>query len=150
MEILAPVSPREQQYVKYYLAAGPSGSAPVSVLDGGLSTVAPTSKNAKDSFKQDYVKPVSECKNLMGYCSYDQWSLTYTSNVLSKDLQVTGSPVVHLWAASTATDQDFFADLEDVDENGVVVKVVATQEGCGPHTVPLQTRLLISWTSLAP
>ena len=117
----------EQQYVKYYLAAGPSGSAPVSVLDGGLSTVAPTSKNAKDSFKQDYVKPVSECKNLMGYCSYDQWSLTYTSNVLSQDLQVTGSPVVHLWAASTATDQDFFADLEDVDENGVVVKVVATQ-----------------------
>ena len=115
----------EEKYVKYYLASGPSGSNPVSVLDGGLSTVAPTAKNGgQDSYKQDY-NPV--CNALMGNCSYDQWSLTYTTSVLSKDLQVTGSPIVHLWAASTATDQDFFADLEDIDSTGAVVKVVATQ-----------------------
>jgi len=114
----------EQQDVKYYLAAGPSGSNPVSVLDGGLSTVAPTSQNGQDSYKQNY-DPV--CSHMMGYCSYDKWSLTYTTDVLSQDLQVTGSPVVHLWAASTATDQDFFADLEDIDENGAVAKVVAAQ-----------------------
>jgi putative CocE/NonD family hydrolase len=114
----------EQQDVKYYLAAGPSGSNPVSVLDGGLSTVAPTSKNGQDSYKQNY-DPV--CTAMMGNCSYDQWSLTYTTDVLPQDLQVTGSPVVHLWAASTATDQDFFADLEDIDEKGAVAKVVATQ-----------------------
>lgn len=115
----------EEKYVKYYLASGPSGSNPVSVLDGGLSTVAPTAKNGgQDSYKQNY-NPV--CTAMMGNCSYDQWSLTYTTDVLSKDLQVTGSPIVHLWAASTATDQDFFADLEDIDANGKVVKVVATQ-----------------------
>ncbi len=118
----------EQQDVKYYLAAGPSGSNPVSVKDGGLSTAAPTSTNGgQDSYKQDYVQPVSQCSNLMGYCSYDKWSLTYTTDVLSKDLQVTGSPVVHLWAASSATDQDFFVDLEDIDENGAVAKVAAVQ-----------------------
>ena len=31
---------------------------------------------------------------------------------------MTGHPVVHLWVSSTATDGDFFADLEDVDESG--------------------------------
>lgn len=117
----------EQQNVKYYLAAGSSGSNPTSLLDGRLSTVAPTAKNAQDSFKQDYIQPVSGCSNMMGYCSYDKWSLTYTTDALSKDLQVTGSPIVHLWAASSATDQDYFADLEDIDQDGKVVKVVAAQ-----------------------
>ena len=42
----------EQQDVKYYLAAGPSGSNPVSVLDGGLSTVAPTSKTGKTALSR--------------------------------------------------------------------------------------------------
>jgi hypothetical protein len=44
--------------------------------------------------------------------------LTYTSETLHQDTEVTGHPIVHLWVSSTADDGDFFVYLEDVDENG--------------------------------
>jgi uncharacterized protein len=44
--------------------------------------------------------------------------LTYTSNPLGDDMEVTGHPIVHLWVSSTAPNGDFFVYLEDIDENG--------------------------------
>lgn len=44
--------------------------------------------------------------------------LTYTSAPLRKDMEITGHPIVRLWASSTAECVDFFVYLEDVDENG--------------------------------
>jgi len=44
--------------------------------------------------------------------------LTYTSQPLKSDLEVTGHPVVHMWVSSTAADGDFYVYLEDVDEKG--------------------------------
>ncbi len=44
--------------------------------------------------------------------------LVYETTPLLHDAELTGHPVVHLWVSSTATDGDFFAVLEDIDENG--------------------------------
>src|SRR6202035_829123 len=48
----------------------------------------------------------------------DAASLTYTSEPLVKDSELTGFPVVTLWISSTAKDQDFFAYLEEVGPDG--------------------------------
>ena len=37
---------------------------------------------------------------------------------MTEDVEITGYPVVHLWATSTAPDSDFFAFLQDVDDSG--------------------------------
>lgn len=44
--------------------------------------------------------------------------LVYTSEPLAEDLEVTGSPVVELWASSDAVDTDFVARLVDVAPDG--------------------------------
>jgi uncharacterized protein len=114
----------EKKETRFYLNAGPSGSSPVSILDGILSTDPPKDKDGRDDYLPNYAVT---SPHMMGYSSYDKWGLTYTTSALASDIQVTGSPVVHLWVSSTATDGDFFADLEDIDENGAVARVVATQ-----------------------
>jgi uncharacterized protein len=114
----------EKEETRFYLNAGPSGSSPVSILDGSLSTESPKDKFARDDYTPNYAVTST---HMMGYSSYDKWGLTYTTSTLASDIQITGSPVVHLWISSTATDGDFFADLEDIDENGAVARVVATQ-----------------------
>jgi putative CocE/NonD family hydrolase len=53
--------------------------------------------------------------------------LTYTSAALTEDLEITGYPIVTLYATSTATDGAFFVYLEDVDESGKVIYVTKGQ-----------------------
>ncbi|MBN1848275.1 MAG: CocE/NonD family hydrolase [Deltaproteobacteria bacterium] len=48
----------------------------------------------------------------------DLESLTYTSEPLEKDLEITGHPIVTFWVSSTADDGDFYVYLSDVDEQG--------------------------------
>jgi len=50
----------------------------------------------------------------------DQRLITYTSAPLTADLEITGSPVISLYVASSETDGAFFAYLEAVDPQGVV------------------------------
>jgi hypothetical protein len=49
--------------------------------------------------------------------------LTYTSDPLLADTEVTGHPIVHLWVGSTTDHGDLFFYLEDVDETGEAVLV---------------------------
>lgn len=49
--------------------------------------------------------------------------LVYTSDVLARDMEVTGSVVVELWAASSAVDTDFVARLVDVQPDGTAYNV---------------------------
>lgn len=44
--------------------------------------------------------------------------LTYTTDVLERDVEVTGPVSVHLWACSSAPDTDFVARLVDVHPDG--------------------------------
>jgi putative CocE/NonD family hydrolase len=48
----------------------------------------------------------------------DSQSAIYTGNRLDRDVELIGTPIVNLWASSTAADQDFFVYLEDVDAHG--------------------------------
>ncbi len=50
----------------------------------------------------------------------DEKCLTYTTEPLAQDTEVSGFPILVLNVASTATDGDFFVYLEDVGEDGYV------------------------------
>ncbi|MEB3829946.1 CocE/NonD family hydrolase [Phormidium sp. CCY1219] len=50
----------------------------------------------------------------------DRKLLTYTSAPLTKDMEITGHPVVTLYVSSTATDGAFYLYLEDVNPYGEV------------------------------
>ena len=53
----------------------------------------------------------------------DEICLTYTTEALTEDTEVTGYPIVDLWVSSTSDDADFHIYLEDVDEEGSAVLV---------------------------
>jgi len=57
----------------------------------------------------------------------DAGLLTYTSEPLEEDLEVTGTPVVRLQVRSTTEDSAFFAYLEDVEPEGRVLYVTEGQ-----------------------
>lgn len=48
----------------------------------------------------------------------DALGLTFTSDVLTEDLEVTGHPLVTLWIGASAPDADLFVYLEEVRRNG--------------------------------
>lgn len=48
----------------------------------------------------------------------DQKGLTYTSDPLEADIEVTGHPIAHLWISSDNKDCDVMIFLEDVDPSG--------------------------------
>ncbi len=96
--------PNEKR-VTYYLGAGPSDAPASGVNNGTLSTAAPTERQARDDYVVDYTITADNRGEL---------GLTYTTEPLAADLEITGDPVVNLYVSSTATDGDFFAYLEDV------------------------------------
>jgi uncharacterized protein len=53
----------------------------------------------------------------------DQELLTYTSDPLAQDTEITGTPVIHLFLSSSAADGAVFAYLEDVAPDGHVTYV---------------------------
>ena len=117
----------EQNPTKYYFGEGPSGSVD-SVNDGILSLDMPQDESGKDEYKVDYTTTTgteTRWDNAVGggfgypdMSENDEKGLTYTTEVLEEDVEVTGHPVVHLWVSSTAADGDFFAYLEEVDAEG--------------------------------
>ena len=118
----------EQNPTNYYFHAGPSGSAE-SVNDGQLSAVLPSGDSGKDDYAVDYTttsgtatrwdNAVGGGFDYSGIGENDKKGLTYTTEALGEDLEITGHPVVHLWLSSTATDGEFFVYLEEVDAEGV-------------------------------
>lgn len=118
----------EAKGVDYYLQTGPSGSVK-SVNDGALGPQKPAAKSANDAYVVDYTATsgtTTRWDNAVGggfgypdMAANDAKGLTYTTAPLTKDVEVTGHPVLRLWASSTADDADFFAYLEEVDPTGV-------------------------------
>ena len=112
---------------RYYFHAGPSGSVR-SINDGKLITEMPQSESGKDDYTVDYATTTGEATrwdNAVGgefeypdMTQNDEKALTYTTDELAEDVEVTGHPVVHLWIGSTAKDGDFFVYLEEVDAEG--------------------------------
>jgi putative CocE/NonD family hydrolase len=114
--------------VDLYLGQGRTGSI-ASVNDGRLRTAAPKAGRADDAFTVAYTATsgtTTRWDNAVGggfgypdMAANDLKGLTYTTAPLLEDLQVTGTPVLRLWVASTAADADVFAYLEEIDPKGV-------------------------------
>jgi hypothetical protein len=60
---------------------------------------------------------------VMNRAEKDKQCLTFTSEPLEKDTEITGHPILHMYVSSTANDGDFFVYLEDV-ESGVTAYYV--------------------------
>ena len=114
--------PNEKR-IKLYLNGDPSGSEPTSINDGSLTLKPPKAKSDSDAYEVDYDFTGNPCAGLYFLwepCVIDEKGLTYTTAPLEADVEVTGHPVVRLWAASTHTDGNFFVYLEDVAPDGSV------------------------------
>jgi len=118
--------------IKYYFHRGPSGSVK-SVNDGLLGSLM--SKKGFDSYVTDYTTTSGKATRWYGQAvpAYpdmtinDQKALTYTTEPLTKNVEIVGHPVVHIWLQCSANDIDVFAYLEEVDKDG---KSTYITEGC--------------------
>jgi uncharacterized protein len=108
----------DEKRMTYYLAQGPSGSANPGTNDGVLSPTAPRSPSAKDSYSANYT--------ITGVTREAQ-GVTYTTAGLPSDTELVGYVKADIWVSSSATDQDFFAFLEDIDETGKTTVITQFQ-----------------------
>jgi uncharacterized protein len=99
-----------------------------------LTTHAPSSKNASDSYTVDFTASTGQQSIwATGYgggdvvypdrAAEDKKLLVYDSSPLENDAEITGSPVLTLQIASTASDGAVHAYLEDVSQQGRVTYV---------------------------
>jgi len=89
----------DERLVAYYLG------------DKSLQISAPMGRDAKDTVVVDY--------DITRENRYEK-GITYITDPLTDDVEMTGHPVIHLWVSSTATDGDFIARIEDVAPDGTV------------------------------
>jgi putative CocE/NonD family hydrolase len=112
--------------VKYFLSS--SGKANTSTGDGHLSTTMPAKEEHYDSYNYD---PTDPCPNIYdsseppAEAPLDQRPIerrddviVYSTPTLSNELDVTGPVTVKLFASTSGSDTDFWAQLTDVFPNG--------------------------------
>lgn len=123
--------PAQTHSATCYLSEGPSGSIS-SVNDGRLGTEASTS--GADRYKVDYTATSGARSRWTGgapaypdMTANDLKALTYTTAVLTEDIEIAGHPVVHLWIQCSADDIDFFAYIEEVEPDGRATYIT---DGC--------------------
>jgi putative CocE/NonD family hydrolase len=113
-----------QQNTTFYFGSGQSGTVR-SVNDGSLRLQPPELQD-HDVYQVNFdievfdprVGRMDRYRPLDMREMLDEKGLTYTSQRLQADTEVTGHPVVELWIASSAHDGNFLAYLEEVDEKG--------------------------------
>lgn len=123
----------QTRVTRLYLGSG--GHANTRNGDGVLA--ASPSSGPPDRFVYDPTRPVPTmggalcCGDFLARGALDQATLelrpdilVYTSAPLPDDLAVIGSPLVTLWAASSASDTDFTAKLVDVHLDDIAHNVV--------------------------
>jgi len=115
-----------EERVDFYLRSGPSGTS-MSVNDGTLALELPYGAG-HDDYVADYSATtglVNRWANASGgptgypdMSGNDAKGLTYTTEPLSEDVEVTGHPIVRLWVSTDRDDCAFYAYLEDVHPDG--------------------------------
>jgi putative CocE/NonD family hydrolase len=119
--------PPEAKDIDFYFGGGPMGTVD-SANDGSLSQTAPPEKGS-DTYTVDYTATSGTKTRLHdttggGPCFYpdmtdnDRKGLTYTSNILEKDVIIAGYPVAILYVSADVADHEITVYLEEVDENG--------------------------------
>ena len=99
--------------------------------NGLLTRSAPSSESGADSYRVDFEATTGSNNRwhtpdgltpviYKDRARADRHLVTYTSEPLVADIEITGHPVVTLYLTSTATDGAFFVYLEQVDEGSKV------------------------------
>ncbi len=117
--------PANAAATEFFFGAGKSGSVK-SVNDGKLVRAKPKGKAGQDDYTVDYSVAYAKSgdgvanigEKAVDVTASDEKGLTYTTEALAADMEVTGHPVARLWVTATADDCDVFLKLEDVDANG--------------------------------
>ncbi|MCH8845044.1 MAG: CocE/NonD family hydrolase [SAR324 cluster bacterium] len=119
------------EYRAYYFGGGTSGSID-SLNDGTLSTQAPRGAHHPHGFEYDPRDPVPTlggntlfvANGPRDHRKADQRSLTYTSDVLSRALEVTGPIKAVLYGVSSAVDTDWTVRISEVYPDGRSINIV--------------------------
>ncbi len=122
--------PEGVHYTRYYFHHGQSGSI-ASLNDGILSPDVPVGAEAPDSYLYDPANPVPTRGGGTLYIPggpYDQQDvdilgLTYTTEPLSKAVEIAGPVTATLYALSSARDTDWVVRLSDVHPDGTSILV---------------------------
>ena len=103
-------------------------------LDGTLKTETPTVNDAADEYTVDFTATTGTSNRWMAQmgvaidyradrAAEDEKLLTYTSAPFTVDTEITGSPIVNFYIASTESDGAFHVYLEDVAPDGKVTYI---------------------------
>ena len=119
------------QYTRYYFGAGPSGSIG-SINDGRLGRIPPGDAEQPATFRYDPDRPVPTLGGNTLYIASgpqdhraaDRQSLTFTSEVLTEALEITGPVTAILYAMSSAVDTDWTVRLTEVYPDGRSINIV--------------------------
>jgi putative CocE/NonD family hydrolase len=82
-----------------------------------LVTTAPTEASAKEDIQVDYNVTMGATSTT---APSNPRGTAFSTEPLTTDVRVTGHPVAELWVASSATDGDFIATLQDVGPSGAI------------------------------
>ena len=110
--------PKGQQRIKYFLGS-----------NGKLNTASSNSNQGLDEYRVDFsvstgtnnrwsTQMGKHILNLDNRNASDSLMLTYTSEPLKEDLQITGTPYITVNMSSSHQEAAIFVYLEDIDENG--------------------------------
>ena len=113
-----------QVETSFYLTSGPSGS--IDSLNDGLLRIGEPGAGAPDRYAYDPAHPIPtlggdlfvEPEGAQDHRPADRRSLTYTTEALEEDIEVTGFSRVELFASSSAVDTDWVVTLIDVHPSG--------------------------------
>ena len=123
--------PARARITPYYLRGG-AGSAAGTLYDGSLSAEPPASPEGAANYTYDPRDPVPTLggstlfipSGPTDHRKADAKSLTFTSEPLAQDLEVTGPLKAVLYARSSAVDTDFVVRLSDVYPDGRAILIV--------------------------
>ncbi len=123
--------PARARFTPYYLRAGQGGSA-ATLYDGNLSVQPPTGAEGPARYEYDPRDPVPTLGGSTLFIptgptdhrKADVRSLTFTSEPLKEDLEVTGPVKAVLYATSSAVDTDWVVRFSDVHPDGRSILIV--------------------------
>ena len=119
------------RYTPFYLRGGSSGTV-ASVYDGKLAPEPAQASEGPAGYGYDPREPVPTlggntlfiASGPVDHRAADQRCLTFTSDPLKQDLEVTGPVTAVLYAMSSAVDTDWVVRLTDVHPDGRSINIV--------------------------
>jgi predicted acyl esterase len=150
--------PPEAEDTEFFFGSGPTGTVD-SANDGGLSQTPPSEKGS-DTFTVDYTATSGMKTRLHdttggGPCFYpdmtanDRKGLTYTSEILDKDVIIAGYPVAILFVSADVADHEFTVYLEEVEASGYSRYLTQSSLRASHRTLgtPKYSNLGLPWTT---